>query len=265
LKVRGVPPKERREKALVTLEQVGLAQWADYKPSSLSGGMQQRVGLARALATDAEILLMDEAFSALDPLIRREMQDELLRLQAELQKTIVFISHDIQEALKIGDRVAILKDGAVVQIGTPEDIVTQPANDYIAAFTQDVNRTQVLKTGTVLRNILPYVLKNDVREKSLENALTHLHRHKYNLLYVVDQQQRPVGYITGEQLTNAIEAGDQDIQLVMQTDFPVVPQSSRLEDVLPLFNANLPLAVVGDQGEFQGVVEQSDIFSHLIA
>ena len=122
LKVKGIDKGKRRQKALETLEAVGLAQWADYLPSSLSGGMQQRVGLARALATDADILLMDEAFSALDPLIRREMQDELLRLQKELHKTIVFISHDIQEALKIGDRIAVIKDGAIVQIGSPEEI-----------------------------------------------------------------------------------------------------------------------------------------------
>ncbi|MEM9217321.1 MAG: glycine betaine/L-proline ABC transporter ATP-binding protein [Cyanobacteria bacterium P01_F01_bin.150] len=266
LKVRGVPKQERREKALVTLGQVGLAQWADYKPSALSGGMQQRVGLARALATDAEILLMDEAFSALDPLIRREMQDELLRLQEELQKTIVFISHDIQEALKIGDRVAILKDGALVQVGTPEDIVTKPANDYIAAFTQDVNRAQVLKTGSIVRRIPPYMLsQGSLADGSLEMALEHLHRYDCNPLYVVDQQKHPVGYVTDEQLNNAVKAGDQDIQQVMQTEFPVVPQSSCLEEALPLCDANIPLAVVCEEGEFQGVIEQSDIVSHLVA
>ena len=261
LKVRGVSPSERREKALVTLDQVGLAQWADYKPSALSGGMQQRVGLARALATDAEILLMDEAFSALDPLIRREMQDELLRLQADLQKTIVFISHDIQEALKIGDRVVILKDGAVVQIGTPEDIVVRPANDYIAAFTQDVNRAQVLKTGTILRKIPPYVLGKG----GLEHALEHLQRHNCTVLYVVDQQQRPVGYITDEQLIKAVEDGDRDIQQVMETNFSTVPKSSCLEEAISLCDANRPLAVVSEEGQFQGVVEQSDIFAHLVA
>jgi glycine betaine/proline transport system ATP-binding protein len=143
LKMRGIAPEQRRQKALETLEIVGLHQWADYAPSSLSGGMQQRVGLARALATDAPILLMDEAFSALDPLIRRGMQDELMRLQTELQRTIVFISHDIQEALKIGDRVAIMKDGYLVQVGTPEEIITNPVDDYISAFTQDVNRAHL--------------------------------------------------------------------------------------------------------------------------
>ena len=138
LKVRGIEPAKRRHKAMETLAIVGLEQWADYAPAALSGGMKQRVGLARALATDAEILLMDEPFSALDPLIRREMQDELLRLQQELHKTIIFISHDVYEAFKIGDRIAVMKDGDMVQVGTPKMIMTQPANDYIRAFLQDI-------------------------------------------------------------------------------------------------------------------------------
>ena len=138
LKVRGIKPLVRRQKAKETLALVGLEQWADYFPSALSGGMQQRVGLARALATDAEILLMDEPFSALDPLIRREMQEELLRLQKELHKTIMFISHDIHEAFKIGDRIAVMKEGKIVQLGTPKEIISQPANDYIRAFLQDI-------------------------------------------------------------------------------------------------------------------------------
>jgi len=138
LKIRGIEKKKRRQKGLETLAIVGLEQWADYLPDSLSGGMKQRVGLARALATDAEILLMDEPFSALDPLIRREMQAELLRLQKELHKTIIFISHDVHEALKIGDRIAVMKDGQLVQVGTSKEIITQPANDYIRAFLQDI-------------------------------------------------------------------------------------------------------------------------------
>ena len=138
LKIRGIDRVKRRQKAIETLARVGLEKWANHLPSSLSGGMQQRVGLARALATDAEILLMDEPFSALDPLIRREMQEELLRLQKELHKTIIFISHDIYEAFKIGDRVAVMKEGKMVQIDTPKMIMTQPADDYIRAFLQSI-------------------------------------------------------------------------------------------------------------------------------
>ncbi|MEM8718174.1 MAG: glycine betaine/L-proline ABC transporter ATP-binding protein [Cyanobacteria bacterium P01_G01_bin.39] len=138
LKVQGIDKAKRRQKSLDTLARVGLEKWADRFPKDLSGGMQQRVGLARALATDAEILLMDEPFSALDPLIRREMQQELLRLQKELHKTIIFISHDIHEAFKIGDRVAVMKEGKIVQVGVPEVILKQPANDYIRDFLQDI-------------------------------------------------------------------------------------------------------------------------------
>ena len=145
LKMRGIEKVKRRHKGIESLERVGLEQWADYFPSSLSGGMQQRVGLARALATDAEILLMDEPFSALDPIIRREMQQELLRLQKELHKTIVFISHDIYEALKLGDRIAMMKEGKIVQVGTPEEIVTQPADDYVCAFIEDINETKFFR------------------------------------------------------------------------------------------------------------------------
>lgn len=153
LKVRGIEKVERRQKGIESLTRVGLEKWADYFPSSLSGGMQQRVGLARALATDAEILLMDEPFSALDPLIRREMQEELVGLQKELHKTIVFISHDIYEALKLGDRMAVMKEGKIVQIGTPEEIVTQPIDDYVRAFIQDINETKFLINKTNFNNL----------------------------------------------------------------------------------------------------------------
>lgn len=138
LKIQGMEQVKRHKKARETLAIVGLEKWAKYLPSSLSGGMKQRVGLARALATDAEILLMDEPFAALDPLIRREMQEELLRIQQEFHKTIIFISHDIYEAFKIGDRIAVMKEGKMVQVGTPKEIMNQPANDYIRDFLQDI-------------------------------------------------------------------------------------------------------------------------------
>ena len=142
LKMQGVAKVKRRQKSLDTLASVVLEQWAERSPSDLSGGMKQRVGLARALATDAEILLMDEPFSALDPLIRREMQQELLRLQTEFQKTIIFISHDVHEACKLGDRIAVMKEGKIVQVGTPKTIINQPANDYIRSFLQDIYDAQ---------------------------------------------------------------------------------------------------------------------------
>ncbi|MCD6182728.1 MAG: betaine/proline/choline family ABC transporter ATP-binding protein [Thermovirga sp.] len=137
LKLRGVPKKERREKAMHALEVVGLEKWANYYPSSLSGGMRQRVGIARALVADPPILLMDEPFSGLDPLIRREMQDELIRLQEEMHKTIFFVTHDLDEAMRLGDRMAVMRDGSIVQIGKPAEIFANPANDYVARFVQD--------------------------------------------------------------------------------------------------------------------------------
>ncbi|MFF3310433.1 glycine betaine/L-proline ABC transporter ATP-binding protein [Streptomyces sp. NPDC002952] len=150
LEVQGVPGAERRERAAQALEMVGLAGWEDSWPDELSGGMQQRVGLARALATDADLLLMDESFSALDPLIRRDMQDQLTELQKKLKKTIVFITHDLNEAMRLGDRIAVMRDGRIVQTGTAEDILVRPANDYVASFTQDVDRSRVLTAESVM-------------------------------------------------------------------------------------------------------------------
>ncbi|MBE7383129.1 MAG: glycine betaine/L-proline ABC transporter ATP-binding protein [Leptolyngbya sp. SIO1E4] len=259
LKVQGMPTHECRQKALETLDGVGLRQWADYVPSSLSGGMQQRVGLARALATDADILLMDEAFSALDPLIRREMQDELMRLQAELKKTIVFISHDIQEALKIGDRVAVMKDGYIVQVGTPEELITQPADDYIRAFTLDVNRAQVLKTGSITRKTVPFILGKG----SVQAAVEEMETNGRAQMYVVDRQSKPIGLVTLNDLKRALHEGQADITQVMQTDFPSVNAATSLEEIFQYCQMGLPLAVVGSQGKFKGVVEQSDIFASI--
>ena len=259
LKMRGIPVEERRQKALDTLKIVGLQKWADYSPSSLSGGMQQRVGLARALATDAPILLMDEAFSALDPLIRREMQDELMRLQTELHRTIVFISHDIQEALKIGDRVAIMKDGYLVQVGTPEEIITNPVDDYIVAFTQDVNRAQVLKTGSIVRQTVPFILGQGSARAALEDMQTHQRRR----MHVVDRQGKPVGILNRKDLESAVQSGVEDVESVMRTDFPTVEASTSLEEIFHLAQYGAPIAVVNRKGKFKGVVEQSDILASI--
>ena len=259
LKMRGIPVEERRQKALETLEIVGLQKWADYSPSALSGGMQQRVGLARALATDAPILLMDEAFSALDPLIRREMQDELMRLQTELHRTIVFISHDIQEALKIGDRVAIMKDGYLVQVGTPEEIITNPVDDYIVAFTQDVNRAQVLKTGSIVRQTVPFILGQGSARAALEDMQTHQRRR----MHVVDRQGKPVGILNRKDLESAVQSGVEAVEAVMRTDFPTVEASTSLEKIFHLAQYGAPIAVVNRKGKFKGVVEQSDILASI--
>lgn len=256
LEVRGIDLEERRQKALDTLEVVGLRQWADYLPSSLSGGMQQRVGLARALATDAPILLMDEAFGALDPLIRRGMQEELIRLQRDLQKTIIFISHDIQESLKIGDRVAIMKDGYMVQVGTPEEIVTNPVNDYIRDFTLDVNRAQVLTTGSIMKESRRFQLGQGTAQLALEE-MQDLHR---NHMFVVDND-KPVGLLVLDELEAAVGRGVQDVHQVMVKDFHQVSGDMNLEEVFQMAQSGIPLAVVDQQGHFKGMIEPTDILA----
>ncbi len=258
LKIRGVEKKQRSQKALETLEVVGLTQWAGYLPASLSGGMQQRVGLARALATDAEILLMDEPFSALDPLIRREMQEELLRLQKKLHKTIIFISHDIQESVKLGSRIAVMKDGYIVQIATPEELITNPADNYIRAFIQDVNRAQVLKTGSIARQIITFTVEEDSPQTALEKMLYQ----NLKQIYVV-RQGFPVGVVSRETLAAAIPEGREDITQLMQADFPQVNADTTLENIFHLYQQELPIAVVDESGKFKGVVEQSDVFASI--
>ena len=259
LKVRGIDTRQRRQKALSTLEAVGLAQWADYLPDSLSGGMQQRVGLARALATDAEILLMDEPFSALDPLIRREMQDELLRLQKELHKTIIFISHDIHEALKIGDRIAVMKDGYIVQVGTPEELLTQPADNYIRAFILDVNRAQILKIGSIARQTITLIKGQDSATAALERML----HHNLKYMYVIDREGFPVGIVKQQSLEQAIRQGSEDITSVMLQDFPKANASSSLENIFHLYQQGRTVAVVDDMGKLTGVVESRDVLASI--
>ena len=259
LKMRGIAASQRQDKAQETLEAVGLGDWGDYYPENLSGGMQQRVGLARALATDAPIMLMDEAFSALDPLIRRGMQDELIRLQNELKKTIIFISHDIQESLKIGDRVAIMKDGYLVQVGTPEEIVQSPVNHYIRAFTLDVNRAQVLKTGSILRKTRPFNLGTGIAAAALRQMEEYRREH----MYVINDNAKPVGLLIRDELEAAVSRGVTDVSEAMVLDFPTVSIDKSLEDIFHVAQENLPLAVVGAQGRFRGVVEPSDIFASI--
>lgn len=198
LEVQGIPQAERHRRAREVLESVGLSGWADHYPQELSGGMQQRVGLARALAVDPEILLFDEPFSALDPLIRREMQDELLGLQKRLRKTLIFITHDFLEALKLGDRIAVMRDGAIVQAGRPEEIVARPADSYVAAFTRDAPRAKVLNAASVMTPLPADFSGGDdfavSGETKLETLIPLLARGDRPLL-VVDATGTPVGTV----------------------------------------------------------------------
>jgi glycine betaine/proline transport system ATP-binding protein len=266
LKVRGVASGERREKALETLSTVGLEGWGDRYPESLSGGMQQRVGLARALATDPEILLMDEAFSALDPLIRREMQDELLELQRRLRKTIVFITHDLSEALKMGDRVAVMKDGRFIQIGTPEEIVSGPADEYVAAFTQDVDRGRVFTVDTIMKEVDTLVQGHD----SVRTAMFRMRESGRSALYVVQPhpnhrrcQGGVVGLVTDQDIAKAVREGLRDLSRILRTDYPQAMPTTPLVDIYSLSSAGLPVAVADEQKCLYGVVDQLDLLANL--
>ncbi|WP_108989220.1 quaternary amine ABC transporter ATP-binding protein [Streptomyces coelicoflavus] len=214
LEVQGVPRAERERRADEALALCGLAGWEKSWPDELSGGMQQRVGLARALATDADLLLMDESFSALDPLIRRDMQDQLLDLQKTLKKTIVFITHDLNEAMRLGDRIAVMRDGRIVQIGTAQDILIRPANDYVASFTKDVDRSRVLTAGAVMETDV----RGDEADCDCETAtpdtpfseLCAISARVPHAVAVLDGERRLVGVVPAQRLIGFL--GDEDVE-----------------------------------------------------
>jgi len=209
LEIRGMDKVERKTKAMEVLEKVGLHGWADHYPRELSGGMQQRVGLARAMAVDPEILIFDEPFSALDPLIRREMQDELIKIQDEVHKTMIFITHDFLEAIKMGDHIAIMKDGEVVQIGTPEEIVANPIDDYVREFTEDVPRYKVLSVGKIMRAPSAETRNNDaqtVNEDAKLDTLIDISIAAKGPLAVVDKSNRIVGEIDQSMILKAMDS-----------------------------------------------------------
>lgn len=254
LQVQGMGRKERMQRAQHWLEQVGLTGYEKQFPHQLSGGMQQRVGLARALATDAEILLMDEAFSALDPLIRREMQDQLLQLQSQLNKTIVFITHDLDEALRLGNRIAILKGGELVQEGTPEDILLAPADDYVQAFLQDVNRGKVLNAVHACNKP---VLSLTTRTRPA-HAVERMAQQGLRFTPVLDGK-RLFGVLTRESAERALQEGARDVSRHVEA-MASVPASAGLDEVLGrLLHSTAPLAVTDENDEFVGVLSRRKV------
>ncbi|MDA3937351.1 MAG: glycine betaine/L-proline ABC transporter ATP-binding protein [Actinomycetota bacterium] len=259
LEVRQVPMNERRTRALEALRLVGLDGWEDSYPGELSGGMQQRVGLARALATDADILLMDEAFSALDPLIRSEMQEQLVNLQQELQKTIVFITHDLNEAMYLGDRIAMMKDGRIVQIGTAEEILQDPANDYVEAFVQDVDRSRVLTASAVMEEPIATIL----RREGPKAALKHMRERQITALFVVDPNRRLIGAALDDDVIAAVRSGSGKLDDILHYDVLTVSPDTPLVDLLiPAAESRLPLAVVED-GRLVGVIPRVTLLAAL--
>ncbi|MDK2957390.1 MAG: glycine betaine/proline transport system ATP-binding protein [Desulfovibrionales bacterium] len=259
LEIKGVDSQERRKKALEALELVGLGGHGDSYPRQLSGGMQQRVGLARALALDPDILLMDEAFSALDPLIRRDMQDELINLQEQVKKTILFISHDLDEALKIGDRIVLMKDGAIVQIGSPEEILTNPANDYVERFVEEVDISKVLTAESVMKKSEAVAfLETDGPRASLRKMKTA----NISSLFVLDKKRQLAGMVTAEGCADLIQRGEKDLRLIMATDIATVLPDTPAQDLFSILSdLPTPLAVVDDDKRLKGVI----IRGHLLA
>ncbi|WP_288762729.1 glycine betaine/L-proline ABC transporter ATP-binding protein [uncultured Lacticaseibacillus sp.] len=255
LEIQGVGKDERYAKANKALDRVGLNGYADQYPDQLSGGMQQRVGLARALANDADILLMDEAFSALDPLNRKDMQDELLELQADLHKTIIFISHDLNEALRIGNRIMIMRDGQLVQIGTPEEILTAPANDYVERFIEDVDRTKVITVGSVM--IRPYTVNIETDGPRL--ALRRMRANEVSTLFVTNNQRELVGFIEARDTIKLI-ADDKDrsvrsIRTIVNPDVQTTTAETPLNDIIDeISSTSAPLGVLDDKKRLIGVV-----------
>ena len=254
LELRGIAKAERHKTAMEWVDAVGLSGYENQYPSQLSGGMQQRVGLARALASNAEILLMDEAFSALDPLIRSQMQDQLIELQAKLHKTIVFITHDLDEALRIGDRIAILKDGVLCQVGTPPEILLQPADDYVRAFVRDVNRARALSVDVVMQ---PPALR--LTTENLDKALEEMRRVGESYGYVVERD-RYRGVVTQEAIEDAIKAPGNDSLYDIAVETPHFAPETVIEHVLPAtLESDWPIPVVGPDGSLAGVVSRSDM------
>ena len=260
LKLRGEEREKREELARAALSTVGLSGWEEYHPSSLSGGMQQRVGLARALATDPDILLMDEPFSGLDPLIRRELQDEFINLQDQLGKTIVFVTHDLHEALKLGDRIAIMRDGEIVQVAEPEEILSNPYDDYVRAFTRDASAARVFSAATVMDD--PEVLL--YRWQGPQVARVELEHAKREWSFMVDKKHRYLGICTRDLVDRLIE---KRVRTIDESDLirlePVRPDVL-IEDLFGLVSAeSYPLPVTDDDGKLLGVVRPRAILEAL--
>ena len=263
LMLAGEPEDKRNQRAMVALEQVGLAQWAASYPDELSGGMQQRVGLARALTNDPSVLLMDEAFSALDPLIRAEMQDELVKLQAGQKRTIIFISHDLDEAIRIGDRIAIMEGGNVVQVGTAEDILRNPANDYVKSFFRGVDATSILSAADIARRTQINII--DHAGMGVRSALERLRSHDREFGYVVSPDQRLMGVVSIDSLKKAARESDNPkLREAFLPDVQVVAEAMSIAELYePLTKYPYGLPVVDDKGRYRGSITRNMMLEFL--
>ena len=260
LEMRGVSADERREIAMETIETVGLGGWEDKYPNELSGGMQQRVGLARALANDPDILLMDEPFSALDPLIRREMQMELLSLQSKLEKTIIFITHDINEAFKLGDRVAVMKDAQIVQVGTPEEIIESPSNAYIEDFVKDIDRTKILQAKNIMTRSTALVSLKD----GPNVAVKEMRANGIASVFVVNRQMKLQGIVTMEDAIPAIKE-KKKLEDILKTDYFTADPEEYVQGLMEkAADTKYPIAVTSEDNKLEGIIVRSSILSGLV-
>ncbi len=257
LELQSVPKEEREKKAQESIELVGLKGYENQRVDELSGGMQQRVGLARALANNPEVLLMDEAFSALDPLIREQMQDELLLLQEKMKRTIVFITHDLDEAIKLGDRIAIMKDGEVVQVGTPEEILTDPANAYVTRFTESVDRGRIVTASSIMLK-QPIVVR--IKRDGPEAIFRKMRERRLYALPVIGNDDQFIGEIQYKDVLKLRKEGSKDVSSIVQTEVPSVLENTTVEDMLPLLpKVWQALPVVNEENRLVGVVSPSAI------
>lgn len=249
LEIQGIAKEERREKALESLGLVGLTGYEEQYPSQLSGGMQQRVGLARAIANDPDVLLMDEAFSALDPLIRKDMQDELLQLHSDMGKTIIFITHDLDEALRIGDRILLMKDGEVVQIGTPEEILMNPSNEYVERFVEDVDLSKVLTAAHIMKQADSVQIDRGPRV-----ALRLMKGLRISSMYVTDKQKRLLGAVTAQDADRAAQEG-KSLEDILITDISKIHEDCLLTELFDVVStAVIPVAVVDEKDRLKGII-----------
>src|SRR5690625_4367343 len=256
LEVQGIDKRERQKKAEAALDNASLLPYKDQYPNQLSGGMQQRVGLARALANDPDILLMDEAFSALDPLIRRDMQDELIEMQKTMNKTIIFITHDLNESLRLGDRIAIMRDGEVVQVGTGQEILTNPANEYVKRFVEDIDRTKVYTAEHIMEEPAAIMTESENPAEALQ---TMKEKDMGNIL-VVDEEKRLIGYVTREDIESLLQSGQENILSVLKKGVPEIEAGMLVDDLFDVVHeSETPLAITNESGEIEGVIVRSNV------
>lgn len=256
LEVQGADKITRHKRATEVLEMVGLKGWENHYPGELSGGMQQRVGIARALAVDPEILLFDEPFSALDPLIRREMQDELLKLQRMMQKTIIFITHDFLEAVKLGDYIAIMKDGEIVQVGTPNQVIMNPADAYVAEFTKDVPRSRVLTAESIMKECPVVVSENE----SPETCLSLMESKGCAIAFVNNGKDRYVGTCSLKQVNQAVAATKPSLKAIVRQQHPTVTPKTTLGDLIHITaGTEEPVPVISPSRRLVGVVDRAAV------